>query len=77
MHEYGVTVVNELPNSLEFEVSSWTPQNLNPPTPNYSAAILAVSHKEFADLDIRSIVGNGVVFDVKGVLPKEQVDARL
>lgn len=77
MHEYGVTVVNELPNSLEFEVSSLTPPNLKPPTPNYSAAILAVSHKEFADLDIRSIVGNGVVFDVKGVLPKEQVDARL
>jgi UDP-N-acetyl-D-galactosamine dehydrogenase len=59
MHEYGITVVNELPKS------------------QYSGAILAVSHKEFAKLDIRAIVNNGVVFDVKGVLPKDQVDARL
>jgi UDP-N-acetyl-D-galactosamine dehydrogenase len=59
MHEYGITVVNELPSE------------------KYSAAILAVAHKEFADLDIRAIVGNGVVFDVKGVLNKEMVDARL
>jgi UDP-N-acetyl-D-galactosamine dehydrogenase len=59
MHEYGITVVNELPSE------------------KYSAAILAVSHKEFANLDIRAIVGNGVVFDVKGVLNKEMVDARL
>jgi UDP-N-acetyl-D-galactosamine dehydrogenase len=59
MHEYGITVVNELPKE------------------EYSAAILAVAHKEFADLDIRSIANNGVVYDVKGVLNKEQVDARL
>jgi UDP-N-acetyl-D-galactosamine dehydrogenase len=59
MHEYGITVVNELPKT------------------QYSGAILAVAHKEFANLDIRSIVGNGVVFDVKGVLNKEMVDARL
>lgn len=59
MHEYGITVENELPKS------------------QYSGAILAVAHEEFASLDIRSIVGNGVVFDVKGVLNKEMVDARL
>jgi UDP-N-acetyl-D-galactosamine dehydrogenase len=47
------------------------------PKENYSAAILAVAHKEFAELDIRSIANNGVVYDVKGVLSKEQVDARL
>ena len=43
----------------------------------YSAAVLAVAHKEFVELDIRSIANNGVVFDVKGVLPKKTVDARL
>jgi UDP-N-acetyl-D-galactosamine dehydrogenase len=59
MHEYGITVVNEMPKE------------------QYSAAILAVSHKEFADLNIRSIANNGVVYDVKGVLSKELVDARL
>jgi UDP-N-acetyl-D-galactosamine dehydrogenase len=43
----------------------------------YSSAILAVAHREFSNLNIRSLVGDGVVFDVKGVLPKDQVDARL
>jgi UDP-N-acetyl-D-galactosamine dehydrogenase len=47
------------------------------PKTQYIGAILAVAHKEFANLNIRNLVDNGVVFDVKGVLPKEQVDARL
>jgi UDP-N-acetyl-D-galactosamine dehydrogenase len=59
MHEYGISVVNELPKI------------------QYSGAILAVAHKEFANLNIRNLVGDGVVFDVKGVLNKEMVDARL
>jgi UDP-N-acetyl-D-galactosamine dehydrogenase len=59
MHEYGITVVNDLPKT------------------QYSGAILAVAHKEFTDLNIRTIVDNGVIFDVKGVLNKEMVDARL
>jgi UDP-N-acetyl-D-galactosamine dehydrogenase len=59
MHEYGISVVNELPKI------------------QYSGAILAVAHKEFANLNIRNLVGDGVVFDVKGVLNKDMVDARL
>lgn len=47
------------------------------PKQEYSSVILAVAHKVFSNLDIRSFVNNGVVFDVKGVLPKAQVDARL
>ena len=47
------------------------------PKEKYSAAILAVAHKEFSSLNIRELIENGVVFDVKGVLPKNQVDARL
>lgn len=47
------------------------------PTQAYSAAILAVAHKKFESLNIRQRIGNGVVYDVKGVLPKDQVDARL
>jgi UDP-N-acetyl-D-galactosamine dehydrogenase len=47
------------------------------PIEQYSAAILAVAHKEFAELNIRNIANNGVVYDVKGVLRKEVVDARL
>jgi UDP-N-acetyl-D-galactosamine dehydrogenase len=47
------------------------------PMSGYSAAILAVAHNEFSALNIRELVGEGVVFDVKGVLFKGQVDARL
>lgn len=59
MHEYGIEVVNNLPNQP------------------FAAAILAVAHKEFEGLNIRQLVGDGVVYDVKGMLPKEMVDARL
>jgi UDP-N-acetyl-D-galactosamine dehydrogenase len=48
------------------------------PTGTFEASILAVSHKEFEGLDIRShLVSNGVLFDVKGLLPKGVADARL
>jgi UDP-N-acetyl-D-galactosamine dehydrogenase len=44
----------------------------------YEAIILAVSHKEFLTLNLSSLlVKNGVLFDVKAVLPKETVDGRL
>ena len=44
---------------------------------NYAAVILAVAHREFLDLDIRSLSPSGVIFDVKGILPKEIIDSRL
>jgi UDP-N-acetyl-D-galactosamine dehydrogenase len=48
------------------------------PEGKFEAAILAVSHNEFKDLDIKSLViPNGVIFDVKGLLPKGLADARL
>jgi UDP-N-acetyl-D-glucosamine/UDP-N-acetyl-D-galactosamine dehydrogenase len=43
---------------------------------DYSAVILAVSHREFSSLDISSAASQ-VVYDVKGFLPKESVDGRL
>jgi UDP-N-acetyl-D-galactosamine dehydrogenase len=42
----------------------------------YSAVILAVSHKQFATLEIQKSAAR-VVFDVKGFLDKSTVDARL
>jgi UDP-N-acetyl-D-galactosamine dehydrogenase len=47
------------------------------PVGQFEAAILAVAHKEFLEIDIKSLVENGVIYDVKGVLPKEIVDLRL
>src|SRR5574344_1747591 len=49
-------------------------------TEKYDAVILAVAHKEFAELDVRSMLKDkkqGVVYDVKGFLPRNIVDARL
>ena len=44
----------------------------------YHSIILSVAHKEFLDIDLRSLlVEAGVLYDVKGVLPLEEIDARL
>ena len=44
----------------------------------YDAVILGVAHKEFMSLDINSLLSdNAVVYDVKGILPREIVDGRL
>ncbi len=47
------------------------------PEKPYDSAVLAVSHNEFKDLDIRKMVGDGVIYDVKGFLDPSIVDARL
>lgn len=47
------------------------------PQGTFEAAILAVAHNEFKSINIRSLVNGGVLYDVKGILPKEIVDARL
>jgi UDP-N-acetyl-D-galactosamine dehydrogenase len=47
------------------------------PIGQFDGVILAVAHKEFLQLDVKSFVKHGVIYDVKGILPKEIVDARL
>ena len=61
-HEYGLEIINVLSGREK-----------------YDSIILAVAHDEFLNLDIRSLLAseNGVVYDVKGVLPRKIVDARL
>jgi UDP-N-acetyl-D-galactosamine dehydrogenase len=60
-HEYGLDIVNELPAGEK-----------------YDAVILGVAHKEFLDLDVKSLVKDGgVIYDVKGILPRDIVDGRL
>ena len=45
---------------------------------DYSAIVLAVAHKEFLELDLRSLlVDDGIIYDVKSILPKDQVESRL
>lgn len=60
-HEYGWDCVNKLPSVCEFD-----------------AVVLAVAHKEFESLDLGSLCKDSkVIYDVKGVLPRNLVDARL
>ena len=47
------------------------------PQADFGAAVLAVAHKQFELLNVREILGKGTIYDENGVLPKEQVDARL
>ncbi|MEB2777511.1 nucleotide sugar dehydrogenase [Algoriphagus sp. D3-2-R+10] len=60
-HEYGIDIISI---------------GQSPNLSDYSAIILAVAHKEFKSLPIAKSQ-NQVVFDVKGVLEKNQIDARL
>jgi len=61
-HEYGIE---------SFKHFSGNPEK-------YDAVILAVAHKEFNKIDIRSLVNkHSVIYDVKGVLEDEHIDARL
>ncbi len=47
-------------------------------TEKYDAVILAVAHKEFLEMDLSTVKkDNSVLFDVKSILPKESVSARL
>lgn len=59
--EYGLTTCTQLPQE------------------KYDVVILAVAHKAFASLKLRDLLKNpqGVVYDVKGVAPREEVDDRL
>ena len=59
--EYSIDIVTELPTGEK-----------------YDAIINAVAHNQFINLDIRSLCkDNGVVYDVKGILPRDIIDARL
>lgn len=49
-----------------------------PENKKYDAIILAVSHKQFANIDWRKLlITHGVVYDAKGFLDRTQIDGRL
>lgn len=48
------------------------------PEGKYDAIILAVAHQDFKHIDISRLLSeNGVVYDVKSILPRDTVDGRL
>ena len=62
-HEYGITPINE------------------PPQGKYDAIVLAVAHRQFREMGVEKIRKLGrrdcVLYDIKSILPKDQVDGRL
>ena len=51
---------------------------VNTPKTNYDAVVLAVSHNEFLEMNLHDLtVEGGIIYDVKAILPKHSVDARL
>jgi len=46
---------------------------------HYDSIVLAVSHNQFLELDMEKLKNgyDAVVFDIKGILPREEVDGRL
>ncbi|MBS4061246.1 MAG: nucleotide sugar dehydrogenase [Bacteroidetes bacterium] len=60
-HEYGIEILTQYPEK-----------------DGYQAIILAVAHNEFREINMQIHKQNGVIiYDVKGILPKEMVDSRL
>ena len=48
------------------------------PKDKYDAVVLAVAHKEFKGIKIESLAKeDGVIYDIKGFLPKGVADRRL
>jgi UDP-N-acetyl-D-galactosamine dehydrogenase len=48
------------------------------PSEKFDAVILGVAHNQFLNLDIKSLIRDGgVIYDVKGILPRDIIDARL
>ena len=80
LKEFGIEVDIYDPQADKEEVRREYNLSLNDSLQNnsYNAVIHAVSHKEFHYINIKELLfENGVVYDVKSVLPKDLVDGRL
>ncbi len=62
---------DEVMNEYEIDIF-----NEKPDLSKYSAIVLAVAHQQFNQINIKS-TKNCVVYDVKGILPKQDTDGRL
>ena len=77
--DISVDIYDPLANSVEVQNEykiDIMKHNQVPDLTSYSAIILAVGHNEFKNLNIKKS-DYQVIFDVKGVLLKENIDARL
>ena len=75
----NITVYDPWANAAHVEEEYHVPiVNTLPDDKKYDVVILAVAHKEFLALDIKSLLNeNGIVYDVKGILTRDVIDGRL
>lgn len=81
LQEFGLKVdvydpwvnVDDVKSHFNLELLSSLPESAD-----YDSVILAVGHREFLHLDLNNLKKNpSVVFDIKGILDRKLVDARL
>jgi len=82
LEEYGVKVVTYDPwantKELNEEYKIHTVRSQHEIIEKFDAIILTVAHKEFLNLDLTLYLKeDGLIYDVKGALPKHTVDKRL
>ena len=80
LETYGIEVIIHDPWANEQEVHHeyGVVSSKTIPAGEYQAAILAVAHREFADIDFGKTLSNqSVLFDVKGILSNSIIDMRL
>ena len=80
LREYtsNITVYDPWANAEHVMKEYNTPIVNTLPDEKYDTVILAVAHKEFLSLDIKSMLNEkSVVYDVKGILPRDLIDGRL
>ena len=76
-YKINVKIYDPLANSVEVKNEYGINISQNLPKDTFDAVILAVAHKEFLSIDVRSLTPFGVVYDVKGILSKDVIDSRL
>ncbi len=78
-YDIRIKVIDPLANPAEVEIQyNIKNENKIDYSEKFDAVILAVAHKEFENLNIkRFLKTNSVVYDVKGVLSKNDIDGRL
>ncbi len=80
LQDFGITVDVYDPWADKEEVKREYDIELLQNEPNfadYDSIVLAVAHEQFKELDYSAIPHSSVVFDIKGVLPRNLVDKRL
>ena len=74
----NITIYDPWANAAHVEEEYHVPIVNTLPNASYDVIILAVAHKEFLSINLKSMLrDNGLIYDVKGILPRDIIDGRL